>query len=209
MTPLKTGYQKTISSIKKGFADIKTVSEEGNIKLFLKQAIVVGVLILGFRYANSALEQKDQNIIGQINAVQAQKDNEQEFLSNKTKLLDLEPRFPDLSTKNDWLLRQILSIFRDSTLTPKVGSSQNEDSSNNGFTVVSIPVEINTSYTEFGRLLADIENRDEYLRVSEFDLEKSKENLGMNNIKMKFNTVFPKEKIAASVFKNLPKEEQK
>jgi len=123
-------------------------------------------------------------------------------LSNKEKLLKLEPRFPDMEAKNDWLLRQIVAVSRDSGITPKLGSEQSEDTSNSGYTVVSIPMSATLTYHQLGQLLANIENREEYLKVSEFSLVKNTENLGENEVTMKINTIFPKEKIAKSLFKN-------
>ena len=63
------------------------------------------------------------------------------------------------------------------------------------------------SFDKLGEFLASIENRPEFIRVSEVALEKEsdKNNLGMNKVSMKFNTVFPKEKIAKSLFKDQSK----
>ena len=201
---MKNAFKKSnkiLESLKKGFADIKLVLEEGNYKLFLKQFIVIILLVFAYRYVNGALQQKDENVLGQIDAVRVQQDNEKDYLANKKKLLELEPRFPDLNAKNDWLLRQVIAVFRDAHLSPKISSTQSENSSNSGYTVASLPVELRLSYKDFGRLLAEIESQDEYLRVSEFSLSKEREPIGQNNIKLKINTVFPKEKIAASMFK--------
>lgn len=200
-TSLKTP-NKFVESAKKGFNDIKLVTEEGNYKLFLKQVVAVIIVILLYRYVSGALEEKSINLRGQIDAVQAQYDNEKEYQANKQKLLDLEPRFPDLSSKNDWLLRQLVSTFRDANIAPTLGSTQGEDNSNAGFTLVSIPVTFQASFGDFGRFLAGIENKTEYLRVSEFSLTKKPEDLGSNEITMRFNTIFPKEKIAAKMFKD-------
>lgn len=205
-TPVKKP-NKIVESLKKGFADIKMVAEEGNYKLFLKQVVVIIVIFLGYRYFNTALQEKDANIRGQIDAVRAQQNNEKDYLASKQKLLGLEPRFPDLSAKNDWLLRQIVSVFRDSNLTPKLGSAQAEDTSNSAYTVAAIPVTLQAPFGDFGRLIATIENRSEYLKISEFNLSKNTETLGDNNITMRVNTIFPKEKIAQTMFKDAAKTE--
>ena len=202
MTTWKERYHKIIESTKKGFKDIMAVLEERNYKLFLKQLAFLVAVFLLCRYVSKTLQTRDAEVLNKIKAVQAQKNNEQEYLSNKKKLLGLEPRFPDIEAKNDWLLRQIVAVFKDSPLVPKVGSSQTENTSNNGYTVVQIPVELTTSYGDFARLLASVESRDEYLRVTEFSLDKKKEDLGQNTIKMNIQTIFPKEKIAKSIFKN-------
>ena len=192
---------KFLDSITKSFKDIQLVLQEGNYKLFLKQMVVIVLLIFGYRYANDLLVQQDAGIAGKIDAVHAQQNNEQAYLSNKKKLLELEPRFPDMEAKNDWLLRQVVAIFKDSKIRPSMGASQSENTSNSGYTIVSLPVEIKASYRDFGMLLADIENREEFLRIADFSIDKVKENIGENSIKMQFNTIFPKEKIAKTMFK--------
>lgn len=203
MTAPVKSPNKIVESIKKGLNDIKLVMEEGNYKLFLKQIVVIIVIFLGYRYFNTSFQEKEMNIRGQMEAVLAQQTNEQDYLASKRKLLDLEPRFPDLSAKNDWLLLQVVSIFRDSHLTPKLGSSQAEDNTNSAYTAVGIPVSVEASYAQFGQLLANIENRPEYLRISEFTLTKGTEVLGQNSITLRINTIFPKEKIAAQMFKDV------
>ena len=86
---------------------------------------------------------------------------------------------------------------------------QKENTTNSGYTVVELPVELSLSYGEVGKLLADIENREEYLRVTEFSIDKKTEDLGQNNVKLTIETVFPKEKIAPTMFKDSVKENKK
>lgn len=202
MTPK---MNKIVESVKKGFADIKMVVDEGNYKLFVKQAVAIVVVFLGYHYLSGALQEQSSHIHGQIDAVKAQQVNEQAYLSNKKKLLDLEPRFPDLEAKNDWLLRQIVAVFKDVKLSPQLGASQAEDTSNASYTVAAIPVTLVASYKDLGRLLSEIENREEYLKVSEVLLTKNTESLGDNSISLRINTIFPKEKIAKTMFKDAPK----
>lgn len=209
---MKSWKEKTIrllASVKKGFADVKAVCAEGNYKLFLKQAIFVLLVIFAFRYLSNVIAEKNTNVLGKISAVQAQKDNEKEYLANKKKLLELEPRFPDISTKNEWLLRQLVAVFREASLRSNIGSNQTENTTNSGYTVVQIPVDLTLSYGGLGKFLADIENREEYLRVTEFSIEKKSEQLGQNTVRLKIETVFPKEKISDSMFKDKNKESKK
>ena len=207
---LKETYHKIMASTKQGLLDIKTVAQEGNYKLFLKQAVAIFLLILGFRYVNQSLDKQDQKVLGQISAVDAQQSNEKEYVAGKEKLLELEPRFPDLASKNTWLLSQVVRVDHEMGILLKT-SSQTEDSNNSGYTVVSIPVEATASYADFGRLLAHVESKDEYLRISEFSLTKISDaaNLGKNTIRMKMNTVFPKEKLIPVLFKDTVKQKGK
>jgi len=204
MTAGNKGKQM-VASIKQGLSDLQLVIVEGNsIKLLIKPLIVVVILVFGYRYLAGSLQARNEDIVSQNEALQAQQKNEKEYLESKRKLLALEPRFPDISAKKSWLASQIEEIFKGSSIDdPKVSSTQTEDASNSGYTVASRQVDMETSYPEFGKLLAAIEGRDMFLRVSEFSIEKSTspDKLGLNTIKMRLNTVFPAEKVAQTLFK--------
>lgn len=198
---------KQVEELKKGFQDIQTVAQEGNYKLFIKQAVVVLVVFLALRGANSKFSEKINNYNGQMDAIRMQQSSEREYAENKKLLFDLEPRFPDVSSKNEWLMSQILGLFKEAELTPQMEGSQSEDSSNATYVAASQQVSSEMSFDRFAHFLADIENGDEYVKVSDFSITKdtSPDNLGNNKISMKFNTIFPKEKIAKSMFKDYDK----
>lgn len=198
---------KYVESLKKGFQDIQTVMQEGNYKLFVKQFVAVLVVFLGFKYCSGQFADKINNYNGQMDAIRMQQSSEREYMTNKDLLFELEPRFPDISEKNGWLVSQILGVFKEADLTPQVDGSQTEDASNPTYEAVSLQVSSEMDFTRFARFLADIENNDEYLKVSDFSLTKDTdpEHLGNNKISMKFNTIFPKEKIAKKLFKDYDK----
>lgn len=195
---------KQVEALKKGFQDIQTVMQEGNYKLFVKQFVAVLVVFLGFKYCSGQFADKINNYNGQMDAIHMQQSSEREYMTNKDLLFELEPRFPDISDKNGWLTSQILGVFKDAGLTPQMNGSQTEDASNPTYEAVSLQVSSEMDFTRFARFLADIENNDEYLKVSDFSITKDTdpEHLGNNKISMKFNTIFPKEKIAKQLFKD-------
>lgn len=198
---------KQVEALKKGFQDIQTVMQEGNYKLFVKQFVAVLVVFLGFKYCSGQFTDKINNYNGQMDAIRMQQSSEREYMTNKDLLFELEPRFPDISDKNGWLTSQILGVFKEAELTPQMDGSQTEDASNPTYEAVSLPVRSEMDFTRFARFLADIENNDEYLKVSDFSITKDTdpEHLGNNKISMKFNTIFPKEKIAKKLFKDYDK----
>ena len=198
---------KQIEALKKGFQDIQTVMQEGNYKLFVKQFVAVLVVFLGFKYCSGQFADKINNYNGQMDAIHMQQSSEREYMTNKDLLFELEPRFPDISDKNGWLTSQILGVFKEAELTPQMDGSQTEDASNPTYEAVSLQVSSEMDFTRFARFLADIENNDEYLKVSDFSITKDTdpEHLGNNKISMKFNTIFPKEKIAKKLFKDYDK----
>ncbi len=202
---LKTN--KYVENIKKGFQDIQTVSQEGNFKLFVKQFIVLLVVFLAYRYLTGKFAEKVNNFNGQMEAIRVQKSSEREYQTNKELLLSLEPRFPDISSKNEWLIGQILGIFKEADLTPQVEGTQSEDASNATYVVASQRVNVDMQFPAFAEFLADIENKDEFIKVSEIAVVKDTDptRLAQNKISLKFNTIFPKEKIAKSLFKDYDK----
>lgn len=198
---------KQVEALKKGFRDIQTVAEEGNYKLFVKQFVAVLVVFLAFKYCSGKFAEKINNYNGQMEALRMQQASEREYVENKELLFELEPKFPDISAKNEWLMNQILGVFKKAELTPQVDGSQTEDSSNATYVAASLQVNSEMNFNRFADFLAGIENHNEYLKVSDFSITKDTdlERLGNNKISMKFNTIFPKEKIAKSLFKDYDK----
>lgn len=195
---------KIKASLEKGFKDMKLVMEEGNVKLFAKQFVVVVAFFLVFHYANGAFQKKITNYRGQVEAIHSQQNNEQEYLSSKKRLLDLEPRFPDMDSKSEWLMTQVLDLFKQVNLTPKFSGSQTEDTMNPNYTLATLELTTTASWPQFAQLMVELENRPEYLRLSSFKLGKNADSaqLGTNGIKMTINTLFPKEKLAPKLFKD-------
>lgn len=204
---MKFDKDKIVADLKKGFQDIQTVAQEGNLKLFVKQFVAVLVVFLLFRYCNGQFAAKISNYDGQMEAIRMQQTSEQEYQANKTKLISLEPRFPDVDAKNEWLLSQVLGIFKEAKVTPQMEGTQTEDDSNASFLAASLLVNAEMSFDAFANMLAGVENKDDYVKISEFSISKLTESdkLGQNKITLRFNTVFPKEKVAKSIFKDYDK----
>ncbi len=198
---------KIVEDLKKGFRDMQTVAQEGNFKLFLKQFIAVLIVFLAFKFLNGKFTEKISNFEGQMEAIRVQQTSEQEYQANKKKLISLEPRFPDVSSKNEWLLSQILGLFKAEDVTPQMEGTQAEDSSNASYISTSLRVNAEMPFDQFAEFLAKVENKEEFVKISEFSLTKSPEpeKLGSNKVSFRFNTIFPKEKIAKSLFKDYDK----
>ena len=115
---------KIVENLKKGFQDMQTVAQEGNFKLFAKQIVAVVLVFFLFRYLSGKFTQQENNFRGQMEAIRVQQTSEREYQANKEKLISLEPRFPNISDKNEWLLSQILGIFKAADLTPQMEGGQ-------------------------------------------------------------------------------------
>lgn len=196
---------------KQGLVDIWNVVQEHNYKLFIKQVVVILVGLLILRWGVGKLNEQTKEVRLQIDAIRVQQNSEQDYLSNKRKLLSLEPQFPDVKVKDQWLLTQLLEVFQPSGIKANMNEPQLEINTNPNYVVISKKVSFSQNFLEFGKLLADIENRTAFLRVSEFSVQRNPDpnEIGKNNITMTFNTIFPKEKLAPVLFKDYNKGGQK
>lgn len=191
-----------VLNFKKGLLDIKTALQEGNLKLFLKQIAVIGVCFWLLHWANGKFEQKISNNREQISSMETQQRSEQEYVANKKMLLSLEPLFPDIEEKNNWLTGMLLNLYKEAGLPPQLEGSASENTSNPIFLLMSQGVSTKASLMKIGQFLERIENEPSYLRVSEVKIDKDTGDLGNNRVSVRFNTIFPKQKIGATLFKN-------
>lgn len=195
---------KYVLDFKQGLLDIKSVLQEGNAKLFVKPFIAVLVVFLGYYYMNGKFMEKRNIFEGQMAAIHMEQSNEQEYMANKMKLISLEPKFPDIANKNEWLLSQLLGIYREADIATNLEGSQTEDTSNPSYVVASMQIGSTMNFPQFASFLAGIENRSDYIKVSGFTLTKDTdpERVASNQISIRYNTVFPKEKVAPALFKD-------
>lgn len=189
---------------KQGLKDVNDSLAEGNYKLIAKQVVVVIVAFLILRFGVGKLNEQTKAVRTQIDAIRVQQSSEQDYLTSKRKLLSLEPRFPEVKEKDQWLISKLLEVFQPANVTANMNELQVENGANPNYLIISKKVSFSTKFLDFGKLLAEIENRPEYMRISEFSLRKNPDpnDLEMNTVDMTFNTVFPKEKLAPVLFKD-------
>ena len=199
-----TTKNQVINNLKQGFQDIQTVVQDGNFKLFAKQIVVIVALVLALRYANGKFTAQISKNAEQVNSIQIQQQSEQDYLANKERLFTLEPRFPDVDKKNEWLISQILDLFQESKIQPQLEGAQSEDASNATYIVAGQNVGTSMGYMQLGKFLERVENDPNYLRISEVSITKDTDPnaIGNNKVSLRFNTIFPKEKIGAKLFKD-------
>ncbi len=196
------GSNQFVTGLKQGLKDIKTVAQEGNFKLFAKQIVVIVVFVFLLRYAYGKFNAQISQDQEQMNSISVQQQSAQDYIANKNKLLTLEPRFPDISIKNEWLLSKILGIFKEQEITPQIDGSQTEDNNNPTFVAVGQTVGMNMEFMPLAHFVEKIENEQDYLRISEVSITKNTDPnaIGDNKVTLRFNTIFPKEKIGAKMF---------
>lgn len=199
----KLAAHPAVADIKRGLEDVQVVAHEGKFNLFVKQIVVLLVLFLLVRFVSGKLSQSKDKIKDQVASINIQQANEGDYTENKQQLLRLEPLFPDIEQKNDWMLRRLINIFETHKITPDIDGNFTE-SVQKTYTMVVQPVKFEESFAQIGKLIADIENGDDFLRLSEVTISKqtAPEALGKNAVNVTFNTVFPKEKYAPKLFKD-------
>ncbi len=193
-----------IVNAKQGFNDVKTVFEEGKYKLFVGQIIALLSVFLLVKYASGKLAQHQAELKDKMTAINIQQVNKEDYLSNKQHLLQLEPLFPDNNQRNEWFLRQMIDLLDSHNLPSNISGDISEDSSNSVYIVMRRPLNTEQTFKEIGTLVSDIENGDEFLRVSDITISKMTDaaSLGKNKVSMTVGTVFPKEKYASKLFKD-------
>lgn len=199
-----------VAEAKRGWEDVQVVTLEGKYNLFIKQFIVLLIVFLAARFICGKFSKSRAEIKDKVAAIHIQETNKDDYLDNKQYLLQLEPLFPDISQKNDWLLRQLISLFDAHKITPNVDGNVSEFVEDR-YTIISQPVTFQQTFMEIGKLLADIENGDDFLRISEITIEKlnGPDVLGENAVTAIVNTVFPKEKYAPKLFKDYAQQMKK
>jgi hypothetical protein len=100
-------------------------------------------------------------------------------------------RLPLLKDKEDWLNFILTSTAKPYGIAFDSLSAQTEIEVGN-FLLVSRAVTVSTTYAKFGRWLADIENTQILLRVTEVDIAKSPGRIGYIRADIKLSTIFPK-----------------
>lgn len=197
-------------AFKVGLRDIKNVIEERKFVLFVKQIIVLALVFLVVKGLNGKLSAHKAELKDQMSALTIQFTNKEDYLNNKDHLLHLEPLFPNKEQKSDWMPSTLMALFSKHDLSPKLDGNFTENAQKT-YMVVSQPISWQQSYKNLGNMLADMENGDAFLRVSEISISKltGKEVLGDNAITVKFNTIFPNEKYAPKLFKDYAQQMEK
>lgn len=191
-----------VVNLKKGLLDIKTTLQEGNFKLFLWHVVIIGACLYALHWTSGKINEKISKNQSQITSIETQQRSEQEYIANKNLLVTLEPRFPDIKQKNNWLTGKLLNLYKEAKLPAQLDGTASENDSSSIFLLMSQGVSTQARYRDIGKFLERIENEPSYLRVSEVSITKEANDLGNNKVSMRFNTIFPKQKIGETLFSN-------
>ncbi len=204
------GHSEKWAKFKSGLLDIKVVLEEKKFSLFVKQFVVVAAVFLLVKTVNGKLVAHETELKDKMSALSIQQTNKEEYLNNKEHLLRLEQLFPNVDQKSSWMPSVLMAWFDKHDLSPKLDGNFAENSQKM-YTVVSQADSWQQGYRELGKMLAGLENGDDFVRVSEVSVSKltDKDNLGFNGVTVKFNTIFPLEKYAPKLFKDYAQQMEK
>lgn len=200
-----------LTNLQQGFKDIQVVLQEGKFILFIKQIVVLLGVFLLVRYGNERIRENKKTLQDKMSKINIEKLNKDDYLANKQHLLRLEPLFPDYPEKPEWMLRHLIDIFDEARMTPKMEGTPAENNAAEVYTVVSHPVTFQQSFANAGKFLESVENGDDFLRISDISITKltASDTLGENEVKVTFNTVFPKTRYAPTLFKDYAQQMEK
>ncbi len=184
---------KFVTNMKEGFNDIKNMLLEHNYRPFIRPVAVLLIVGIGVSFFNNKAETKILDINRKIEAQKAEIDNEQEYKTSKATYEKLVKVLPPIDKKNEWLLAQIISIFKKAGIeTTRTGKHILEE--DGVFLLSSVNIEAELNYEQLGKLVEAIENNQFFMRVSNISASREQGNLGKVKANMQLHTVFIDEK---------------
>jgi len=114
-----------------------------------------------------------------------------DYTDAKTRLAAYQRRLPLLKDKEEWLNYLLTSTAKKYGISFDSQSAQTETEIG-GFLLVSREVAVTTTYSDFGKWIAEIERSPITLKVAEADIRKDAGRVGFIKVTMKLATIFPR-----------------
>jgi Tfp pilus assembly protein PilO len=175
--------------IKTGMMDVKNMLLEGNYKLFLTPVACVIVLFIIVHYFSDKTAAQVRGLAQKIDAQKAEINNEQEYRNSKAEYENLIRRLPPAEERNEWLLANIDKILSANSIVATRVANQ-ETTTSGIFTIASVTVNMQLSYSQLGKLVEAIENADYFVRISDLNIQRKEGRLGYLDVTLKLNTLF-------------------
>lgn len=115
----------------------------------------------------------------------------EQYETAKTRVQGMHRRLPLVKDKGEWLNYVINSTARDLGVQVDSLSAQRETEVG-GYVLVSREVQTTTTYSQFGKWMAEIENSPIFLRITEINLNRDENNPGSVKVTFTLSTVFPR-----------------
>lgn len=115
----------------------------------------------------------------------------EQYETAKMRVQGMHRRLPLVKDKGEWLNYVINSTARDLGVQVDSLSAQRETEVG-GYVLVSREVQTTTTYSQFGKWIAEIENSPIFLRITEINLNRDENNPGSVKVTFTLSTVFPR-----------------
>jgi len=115
-----------------------------------------------------------------------------DYENAKVRMSGYQRKLPLIKDKDEWLNYLLTSSAKNAGVSVESLSAQEENAIGN-YLVVSRDVSASTTYANFGKWLAEIENSRIFLRITKMSLEREKNGLGTVKVSFTLSTVFPKQ----------------
>ncbi|OIO01121.1 MAG: hypothetical protein AUJ51_08825 [Elusimicrobia bacterium CG1_02_56_21] len=115
-----------------------------------------------------------------------------DYENAKVRMSGYQRKLPLIKDKDEWLNYLLTSSAKSAGVSVESLSAQEENAIGN-YLVVSRDVSASTTYANFGKWLAEIENSRIFLRITKMSLEREKNGLGTVKVSFTLSTVFPKQ----------------
>jgi hypothetical protein len=133
-----------------------------------------------------------------LERIQLIADNYASYMGAKDRLAAYQRRLPLIRDKDEWLNYVMTSTAKTHGISFDSTSAQIESEIGN-FLLVSREVAVTTTYAQFGKWVADIENSPILLKVADVTLKKDGSRTGVIKVNMKLSTIFSKPGAAGGI----------
>ncbi|MDP2866513.1 MAG: type 4a pilus biogenesis protein PilO [Elusimicrobiota bacterium] len=193
MPPTDLLPEKLKSAVKDISDSILVIYGEKGIEPFKRPLMMALPVLLGlYALVYSPLSEKLKRSVGEARSMTVVAQYAGDYENAKTKLAAYQRRLPLLKDKDDWLNYLITTTARNSGVSVDSLGAQRETEVGN-YMLVSREVTATTAYGVFGNWLAEIENSPIFLRVTEMNLRRDENALGMVKVTFTLSTVFPRQ----------------
>ena len=188
--------KKATTFLKDMFDNILMIYAEKGMEPFKKPLLLAlpAVLVL-YGAVYSPLGSKVRAESNRLKKLQIISAHYADYDDAKTRMKAYQLKLPNIKDKDDWLNNVMTSTAKINGISFDSTSAQTESEAGN-FLLVSRVVSVTTTYAQFGRWVADMENSPILIKVADLNLKKDVSRVGVVKIVVKLSTIFPKSRAA-------------
>jgi Tfp pilus assembly protein PilO len=176
--------------------NVAMIYAEKGMAPFKKPLLVSLVILLGvYNFAYSPMRARIEARSAELDKWRIIEAHYSEYESASDRMRAYQARLPNLKDKEEWLNVIMYSTAKTYGITPDSLAAQTEIKAGN-FLLVSRDVSLTTTYAQFGRWLADVENSPILLRVADVKIAKVDGQSGYVRVNLRLSTIYPKNEAA-------------